>query len=152
MLVGEKSAVALDFLGLPDRFPGRMPTRARQGLLGGLPVEEVYVYPRGNVQVTVYGMVFRGEPTGALHLSLEPNNPNTKLTVKSDGRSIEYPAETGLDWVVAAPEGSTLERDEIGRMVLAHDLHGHRTKSSANDVWSFAKLGLNGFRFVREPA
>lgn len=36
-------------------------------------------------------------------------------------------------------------------MTLAWNFRGHRTRSDANTVWSFAQLGLNGFRFLREP-
>jgi hypothetical protein len=53
---------------------------------------------------------------------------------------------------VAAPEEATLQRDETGIMVLAWNLHGNRIQSSANEVWSLAKLGLHGFRLVRESA
>jgi hypothetical protein len=112
----------------------------------------VYVYPLGKTQVTIYGMVFRGEPGGALHLSFEPHNPHGKLLVESDRKRNEYPAETGIDWVVAAPEGATLERDGRGLMELAWDFRGNRTRSSANEVWSLANLGLHGFRFLRQPA
>jgi hypothetical protein len=53
---------------------------------------------------------------------------------------------------VAAPWGVTLERNGNGQRVLAWDLHGNRIQSRANEVWSLAKLGLHGFRFLREPA
>lgn len=149
-LVGEKHPVAQGMLDIQERFDGRIPT-TWLSVLGGVPVEEVYVYVLGKVKVTVYGMVFRGSG-GALHLSLEPHNAHSKMIVEIEGKPYEYPAETGIDWVVAAPEGATLERDEIGRMVLVWDLHGRRMKSSANEVSSLAKLGLHGFRFLRSPA
>lgn len=151
-LVGEKHPLAQDALDILRHFPHRAPIQSPRSMLGRMPVEEIYVYTPGKVKVTVYGMIFRGERGGALHLSLEPHNPHSKLTVESGGHRNEYPAETGIDWLVAAPEGATLERDGTGRMVLVWNLHGHRMESSANEVWSFAKLGLHGFRFLREPA
>jgi len=152
-LVGEKHPLVKDALDILRRFPHQTPIRSPRSLVGGIPVEDVYVYPLGKTQVTVYGLIFRGEPSGALHLSLEPHDPHSTLTVESIGKRNVYPAETGIDWVVAAPERATLERDEIGRMVLAwNNLHGNRMQSSANEVWSLAKLGLHGFRFLREPA
>src|SRR5262249_13210081 len=111
----------------------------------------VYVYPLGRVEVPIYGLIFRGEPSGALHLSFEPHNPHSRLTIESMGKHDEYPAETGIDWVAAAPEGAKLERNNMGMTALTWDLHGKRMQSSANEVWSLANLGLHGFRFLREP-
>jgi hypothetical protein len=151
-LVGEKHPVAHEALDLQQRSSGRMLTRPRHPLLGSMPVEEMYVYPPGKVEVWVYGMVFDGAPTRALHLALEPHNPNSSLIIGSGPQQTVYHAKTGTDWLVAAPMGATLEQDEIGRLVLAWDLHGHRLKSTANEVWSFAKLGMHGFRFLQQPA
>lgn len=151
-LVGEKHPVVQDALDILRRFPHRMPTQSPRPLFGGIPVEAVYVYPLGKVNVTIYGLVFRGEPSGALHLSLEPHNPHSSLEVGRGEKRNKYLAETGIDWVVAAPEGAKLERNEIGLMELAWDLRGNRVRSSANEIWSLAKLGLHGFRFLREPA
>jgi hypothetical protein len=150
-LVGEKHAIVQDALDTLRRYPHTTPIRSPRSLVGGIPVEEVYVYPLGKTPVTVHGLVFPGEPSGALHLSLEPHNPQSTLTVESMGKRNVYNAKTGIDWVVAAPAGATLERDELGRLVLAWDLHGKRTHSDANEVWSLARLGLHGFRFLREP-
>jgi hypothetical protein len=151
-LVGEKDPIAQDALDILRRFPHSTPIRSPRPLLGGTPVEEVYVYPLGRTTVPIYGLVFRGAPGSALHLSFEPHNPQSKLTVESMGKRNEYPAETGIDWEVAAPEGAKLERNDIGMTVLAWDLYGKRRQSSANEVWSLAKLRLHGFRFLREPA
>ncbi|MCI0459792.1 MAG: hypothetical protein L0Z62_22815 [Gemmataceae bacterium] len=152
-VVGAKHPLVKDALDILRRFPHRAPIRLPRSLLGGISAEEVYIYPLGKTPVTIYGLIFRGEPSGALHLSLEPHDSHSTLTVESMGKRNVYPAETGIDWVVAAPEGAKLERDEIGRMVLAwNNLHGNRMQSSANEVWSLAKLGLHGFRFLREPA
>jgi hypothetical protein len=150
-LIGEKHPVAQEVLDLQQRFPGGIPTQFRPPLLGGIPVEDLYLCPLRKVEVTVYGMIFRGDPLGALHLSLEPHVPRGKLVVESGGQCKEYLAETGRDWEVAAPEGASLERDEIGRMVLTWNLYGRRVKTTANEVWSLAKLSLHGFRFLREP-
>jgi hypothetical protein len=151
-LVGEKHPIVTDVLDILRRFPHRTPIRSPRSLLGGISIEEVYVYPLGKTPVTIYGLVFRGEPSGALHLSLQPHDQHSMMVVESGGNRNEYPAETGIDWVVAAPEGAKLERNEIGLTDLAWDLHGKRMQSSANEIWSLAKLGLHGFRFLREPA
>lgn len=151
-VVGEKHPITQELLDLQRHFSGKAPTRYRRPLLGNLAVEEIYIYPLKKEKITVYGMVFCGDPGGTLNLSFVPHNPHAKLTVENGGQRYEYPAEVGKDWVVAAPGGATLERDEVGRMVLAWDLHGHRMTSSANEVWTLAKLGLHGFRFLREPA
>jgi hypothetical protein len=151
-LVGENHPVAKDVLDILRRNPAGGAPRSRRPLLGGSAVEEVYVYAPGKTEVTIYGMVFRGEPGGgALHLSFEPHDRHSKLVVDGNGGPREYPAETGIDWVVAAPEGAKLERSEHRPMMLVWDLHGRRMQSSANEVWSLAKLGLHGFRFLREP-
>jgi hypothetical protein len=151
-LVSEKAPIVQELLDILRRYPHRRAIPSPRSTLGGTPVDEVYVYARGKVEVTVYGMVFREEPASALHLSLEPHNPHSKLTVESGGQRHEYPAETGIDWVVAAPEGATLERDELNRLALAWDLYGHAMRSSANEVWSLANLREHGFRFLHEPA
>jgi hypothetical protein len=151
-LVGEKHPMVKDAQEILRRFPHRTPIRSPYPMLGGIPVEEVYVYPLGRVEVTIYGMVFRGEPSGCLHLSFEPQNPQSTLTVESKGQRKEYHAETGMDWIVAAPEGATLERNPYGQLVLVWDRHGKRVQSSASDVMSLAHCGLHGFRFLHEPA
>lgn len=156
-LIGAKHPMVQAALDLRRRFPHKHPmayppTPSPSSLLGGIPLEGVYVYPLREVEVTVYGLVFRGEPGGVLHLSLEPHNPHSTLTVESNGTRHVYRAETGIDWVVAAPEGAKLERDAAGDMVLVWNFQGNRTESSANEVWSLAHLGLHGFRFLREPA
>lgn len=153
-LVGEKDPMVKDARELLRRFPHRAPIRSPLPLLGRIPVEEVYVYPLGKVDIPIYGMTFREGPggSGALHLSFEPHNPNTTLVVEKSGNRNNYPAETGIDWVVAAPEGSTLERDEKGLKVLAWNRNGVRRRSGAGEVWNFAKLGLHGFRFLSQPS
>jgi hypothetical protein len=149
-LVGRDNPITKSVLTLLTRHPSRLPARFGRETLGNVSAEEVYIYPRKPVKVTIYGLVFRGDPSSALHLSFEPHNPHSKLTV--DCR--EYQAETGIDWVVAAPEGSVLERDKdgTGQKKLAWNLYGNPRLSDANEVWSLAKLGLHGFRFLREPA
>ncbi len=147
-LIGEKHSITQDLLDLQQHYSV---SPFRWSLLGGMPVEDVYVYSLRKVEVPVYGMTFRDAPSPALHLSLEPHNPHSKLTIESGGQRKEYPAETGMDWMITAPEGATLERDEHGMLILAWDLHGQRMKSNANEVWTFAKLGLHGFRFLRKP-
>jgi hypothetical protein len=154
-LIGEKHPVAQDVFDLLQRFPGRTPLRIRPALLGGIPFEdEVYLYApkkKNPVEVTIYGLIFHGDPSGGLHLSLEPHVAQSMIVTERGGERNEYPAETGIDWVVAAPEEAALERNKNGQMELDWNLRGNRIRSSANEVWSLAKLRLHGFRFLREP-
>ena len=152
-LVSEKHPLVKDALAILRRYPHWTKVNPPRSLLGGIPVEgEVYVYPLGKVEVTIYGMSFREEPNASLHLSFEPHNPKTTLVEERNGHRNEYPAETGIDWIVAAPEGSTLERNDFGQLVLVWDRNGTRRRSRANEVWNFAKFGLHGFRFISQPS
>ncbi|HTU91732.1 MAG TPA: hypothetical protein VMF69_16735 [Gemmataceae bacterium] len=152
-LVGEKHPLVKDALEILKRFPHWTKVKPPRPLFGGIPVEdEVYVYPLGKVKVTIYGMTFREEPSRCLHLSFEPYTFKIALVEERNGQRNEYPAETGIDWVVAAPEGATLERDEFGQLVLAWNRNGTRRRFRPNEVWSFAKLGLHGFRFLSQPS
>jgi hypothetical protein len=153
VVVGEEHPLAQYALDVLRRFPHRKPIPSPRPLLGGISVEEVYVYPVGKTPVTIYGLVFPGEPTGASHLSLEPypDSARFSIEVENNGTRQVYPAKTGIDWVVAAPEGARLERNADGQMVLVWELHGNKMESRANEVWSLAKLGLHGFRFLDEP-
>lgn len=152
-LLGVNHPVAQALLANQQRFSGKMLTGDQIPYFGGIQVEEVYLYAsmKGN-PVKIYGMSFPGAPGDVLHLSLEPHSVHSVLQCESDGQTIEYPAQTGFDWIVAAPEEARLERDTIGRMTLVWDVNGQRKEFSANDVWTFAKLGLHGFRFLNETA
>lgn len=44
-LIGESHPITDELLELLRRYPGRSPIKPRRALLGGLPVDEVYVYP-----------------------------------------------------------------------------------------------------------
>lgn len=150
-LIGEKHSLVQEILDLQQRFPGSTSMRPSLALPGGIPVEDIYLYRLDREKIKLYGLVYSGEPSGALHLSFEPHNPNSRLEVESQGSKQTYRAETGIDWVVAAPAGSILERNESGLMRLAWTLHGKRRWSSANTVWSLANLGLHGFSFLEQP-
>ncbi len=152
-LVGTKHPAARDLLDIRQRSPDWVPARSRHPLLGGTSAEEVYVYPSAKpVEVTVYGLAYRGDPSHSLHLSFEPPNPKSWLVVEAEGKSHKYPAETGIDWVVAAPAGATLGREGGGPLMLTWNLRGNPVRSDAKEVWSFAKCDLHGFSFLREPA
>lgn len=101
------------------------------------------------MEVTVFGLTYGNQP--ALHLSLEQQDPHSTLTIGPPGPIIKYRADTSHSWAVAVPDGSALERNEIGLMSLAWDFRGSRVRASANEVFSFADLGLHGFRFNRQP-
>jgi hypothetical protein len=153
-LVGEKHPLVQDALDLLRRFPHRTPIRSPRSVLGGIGVEEVYVYPLGRTSVTIYQLCFPGAPDVSGILSLDPLllSGRHSVGVESQGVRKEYQGETGIACVVAAPEGAKLERNESGQMVLCWDLHGKLTHSSANEVWSLAKFGHHGFRFLEKPA
>ncbi len=149
-LIGEKNQLAADVIKLMKRYPDRRTIHSPDVVIDFRSVEEIYIYPLDKVKVTVYGLVFRGDPSVSLHLSLEPHNPGSKFILESEaGNRQEYPGETGIDWTVAAPAGSTLERNEIGLMVLAWNQHGQRIQSNANEVWALAKCGVQGFRLLK---
>jgi hypothetical protein len=44
-LVGPTNPVAADILEINRKYPGRSPTRTRRAQLGGMPIDEAYVYP-----------------------------------------------------------------------------------------------------------
>jgi hypothetical protein len=153
VVVGEEHPLVQDARDVLRHFPHRTPIGSPRFLLGGIPVEGLYVYPLGQVEVTVHHLVFPGTTESGI-LSLDPLllNGRFSMEIERQGERKEYQGKTGIDCVVAAPEGAKLERDESGQMVLAWDLHGRRMHSCANEVWSLANLGLHGFRFLREPA
>jgi hypothetical protein len=155
-LVGASHPVPQDVHFILERFPGKTFLAPPQfQLLGAMPIEEAYIYPPARkkpAEVTVYGLVYRGDPSKTLHLSLDPQDPNSWLEVEAGGEHRKYPAQIGTDWLVAVPDDAKLERDSYGLRVLAWNLRGNRVQSRANEVWSLAKLGLHGFRFLREPA
>jgi hypothetical protein len=151
-LLNSASPIAQDAVKLRLKYAGKMPTRFPGKRLGDLSIERVYFYPLpSKKEITVYGLFYKGEPHRAVHLSLEPQDPNSRLVIERMGQRLEYPADTSLSWGVTVPEGSLLERDKTGQFVLAWDQQGHRLRSDANEVLSFARAGLYGFRLVRTP-
>ena len=84
--------------------------------------------------------------------SFEKFKQQLAVEVANVGESVKHLAETGFEWVVAAPEGSKLERDEYGRMELVWVFRGIPKQSDANEVMALADLGLHGFRILSEPA
>ncbi len=118
-------------------------------------MEAVYVYPPGEVEVTMYHVLFPGAPPDVCGIrSLDPLllEGHFAVEAESEGKRKEYQGRTGIDCVVAAPEGAELERKDNTQMVLAWALHGKRMHSSADEVWSLAKHRLHGFRVLRESA
>jgi hypothetical protein len=150
-LVNAANPMARNAIALRDRHPAKIPDRYQGKRLDDLSIDESFIYQK-STEVTIYGLFYRDEPTTSLHLSLTPHNPNSRLLVGRKGEEEEYLADTSMNWVAAVPEGSTLEPDDHGRLVLAWDLDGERIQSDANEVWSFARHGWHGFHFVREPA
>jgi hypothetical protein len=148
-LVGEKDPIVQDALDILRRFPHKTPIRSPRSLVGRISVEEVYVYPLGKTAVTIYHLVFPDTPEpGILSLDSALLNGRFSMEVERQGEHKVYPGKTGIDCVVAAPEGAKLERDPDGEMVLNWELHGKKMRSRANDVWSLANLGLHGFRLL----
>jgi hypothetical protein len=150
-LVGVNAPVALEAEQTRKRLSIMEPTRLRVSTFGRIAVEDAIIYPRSIVEVPLYGSYFKGQ--GALTLSFEPFPSNSTLTVSKPHGSdpIEYPAVSGLLGVVAAPEGSSLDRDDYGNLKLAWQLRSRRELSTANNVYSLALLGMHGFRFIRPP-
>lgn len=146
-LVGADHPIVPYCLDVLRRYPHRMPIGAPRPLPSNFSMEEVYVYPLGKGKVAIYGMAFPGVPGGPLFLSFEPVERSSTLAIDRT----EYAAETGKVWEVETPPDSALERSEFGPTAFAWNLHGQRVQSSANEVWSLAKLGLHGFRFLRKP-
>jgi hypothetical protein len=150
-LVGEKHPVTQDVLNLLERFPGGTRVPLQVSFFGGMPVEEVYVYPNATVDVTIYSSFYPRQPGGSgVTFSLEPFSPDSWLQIGDNPE--RYPADTSQSWVIEAPEGSVLERDQHGQLVLVWNYRGKRVRSSAQELWSLARLGLQGFRFLKEPA
>jgi len=153
-LIGEKEPLAIALADLRRQYPGGGFMNGQITYIGRITIDEMYLYPAGkqaSTKVTIYGMVFKGQPNAPIHLALEPHNPHSRLTIEQNGICQEYPARIGIDWVVAAPVGAVLEEDEIHQTVLAWEIHGQRKQSTANEVWSLAKMGLHGFRFLKQP-
>jgi len=116
-----------------------------------LPLVE-YVYPLHEVRLTLYGLVFDGL-NDAMHLSFEPHRSPTWMEVQEAGASpVRHDGRTGYDSEIAAPQGSRLERDENGTLKLSWEFRGKRIRSSPNEVWSLANLGLHGFRSLRDKS
>jgi hypothetical protein len=150
-LVSEKDPLAKAVLGLLKRFPDVAGKFLSRPDLGNFPVEGVYIYPLGEVRMTIYGAVIR-EPIGVMLYSFEKFKRQLSVEVGNVGESVEHQAETGFEWVVAAPEGSKLVGDQYGRIELAWNFRGMPTQSDANEVMALADRGLQGFRVLSEPA
>jgi hypothetical protein len=108
-LVSAKHPLVEDALDLLRRFPHRAPIRSPRSLLGGIPVEEVYVYPLEKKEFTIYGLFFKGDPSGALGLFFE--KPTMPSWLQSEGKRYEA---TVVEWTVTASQGGRLERDKRG--------------------------------------
>jgi hypothetical protein len=150
-LVGESHPLAHELSGRLKRYTGQVPPQfpgIQLDVVGT--AEDAYIYPLGKVDVPIYGLTFRGDPSGLLHLSFEPFSPNLKFVEGSGPTAKEYSAQTGLNWIIAAPAGAKLERGDTG-LALIWDLHGTPQHSSASEVLSLAKLGLHGFLIPRQP-
>jgi len=107
-LVNDANPAARDAVALHARHPLRIPIRYRGERLGNLSFADSYIYVplkslRRSEEVTIYGLSYKGEPTGALFLSLELQNPNARLIVEEMGHRHEYPADTSTTWAVSVP-------------------------------------------------
>lgn len=152
-LVGPRDSITRDVLALLERRPGRLPAWFGPMTLGGIEVDDIYVYPREIEVFTVYSSFFRGYPLGGgLTFSFKPFPIGGHLEVGQGDQIQRYPADTSLSWDIAAPKGSVLVHGDQGLPVLEWNLYGRSIRSSAQEIWSLAKLRLHGFRFLREPA
>ncbi len=145
--IGEKQSTARDVIELMKRFPDRGPVRLRDRMLGETPMDEVYLYSLGEVKVKIHGLIYTGDPTGAVHLAFEKQIPNSKMVV--DGK--EYQAKI-VDWEIAAPAGSKIECNSSGKLVLKWYFRDKWVESDANQALSLASLELHGFRIIQGQA
>ncbi len=148
MLVGEEHPIIGDAFEILRRFPHDKPIRSPRSLVGGISVEEVFVYPLGKTFVTIYSLEFPDAPDDMARM-LSLHEFSTVRCLSVDGK--EYKGMNGNDLRVIAPQGAKLEQVSSKQMVLEWELRGTRKQSSANEVWSLANLGLYGFRFLRQP-
>jgi hypothetical protein len=145
-LIGENASAAQEMIGRQDLMPGRLLSPTAPRMIGGIPVDEVYVYRLSKVRIPIYGTYFPPESM-ALSLSFEPDISPGSLIVEKAGTRTEFHAKTTED-CIEAPDGSALEPDNAGNVTLRWRFRGKPTHSNANEVWSLARLGLHGFRFV----
>jgi hypothetical protein len=151
-LISDREPLTEAIVNFLKRFPHTAQTFLTRSVFADLSFEGIYIYSLGEIDVPIYGLYFEGEPSGSLHLSFERHNPKSKI-IEEDPAGVcrEYHAKTGFDWVIAAPEGVKLERDEHQMMVLSVEIRGQRRQLKPNRVMAYADLGLHGFRIVREP-
>ena len=102
------------------------------------------------MNLTLYGLNYPGEPSGAVYLSFEPHSPNQQLVVESVDNRREFPAQTGIAWTVSVPEDSMLMRTDRGKLVLVWEFRGKTMESDTNEVLTLAKLGFNDFAIVSQ--
>lgn len=76
-LIGEHHPITKDVLDLVHRYPGRTPSRSRRPFLGGVAVEEVFIYPlqdgpspAGEILQKVLDLIGRPEPEGPSTIAL----------------------------------------------------------------------------------
>jgi hypothetical protein len=98
-LVGATSPITRDVLGVQGRFPGKVPIRYQGVQLGGVPVEEVYIYPPGGTGGTM-DVLAQGKDEVLQYLEREAQ------------------ARTGT------PGNYFLARDDAGRLVAVIAGHG----------------------------
>lgn len=146
-LLSPKDTMARDAEALLKRQPGPLPASFDPQTLGGVEAATIYVYPRTIEKIRIYGSGYPGYPGGGpVSFSFSPIEPAGWLEVESGGETKRYREDTSLSWILAAPEGAKLEGDE-----LVWSLYGRPTRSSAQEIWTLAKLGLHGFRFLDPP-
>jgi hypothetical protein len=151
-LISDREPLTEAISDFSKRFPDAAQTFLTRSVFADLSFDGVYIYSLGETNITLHGMYFEGEPSGSLHLSFERHNGKSKIIEEdSSGVCREYNARTDIDWVIAAPEGAKLERDEYQMMVLSVDIRGRRRQLKPNTAMAYADLGLHGFRIVREP-
>lgn len=153
LLIGPTDPVAREAIDLRGRFPGLACAPPGYTSFGGIPIErserDVYNYSLRKEPISLYGMSWEGMSPSPLNLSFKPHDPNSRMIVEAPGEGRrEYSAVAAGPWIVAAPDGSKLTPD-LTR--LAWSRYGRRVLSSANEVWSLAHLGLQGFSFVKTP-
>jgi hypothetical protein len=103
------------------------------------------------MEVKIYGLSYNIGNDSPLHLSFDSLDCAGRLVVESvSGQRQEYQPELMTPLSVTVPDNSELGLSEIGLRILKWTRGGKGFGSSANEVWTFAKMGIHGFKFDRD--
>ncbi len=101
------------------------------------------------MDITVYEFRYDGIPNEVPTFSFEQRNPNGACRVGYPPRDVVYRADASRCWCVSTPTGSEIEQPDSGESLLAWTRGAEQFRSTADNVMSFARAGINGFGNVR---